>query len=121
MKRLVLILTLACTTTLPVSTLPTLAATPVPTLASAPVPNLDTPSKIARVCLVVTAAKSLYLRSGPSTALPVSSWLDTGRHITGLASVGEWWLVDTGTNFGYVHSAYVKECNVHSKAQSKRR
>jgi len=126
MKRLLIptlaiFVILSCMSMPAISQVPLATATVLPTLTSVKVVlPVSTPTQ-APACLVVTASKSLNLRSGPSTSWPVSAWLDTGQEVRGIIMKADWYLVDTGKQTGYVHSHYVEACNVQSQSKLKRR
>lgn len=100
-----------------------------------PVPNLDTSytptatviptqtpiPKTARVCLTVTATRSLYLRTGPGKSYAAEGWLPGGSHIQGLDQTNDWWQVQSNDTIGYVHSHYVEKCHVQTGYKNKRR
>jgi len=77
--------------------LATPTATELPTVTPAP------------QCLVVIA-NALNLRKLPTVHSPVLDWLSVGNELTQLATVGNWYYVDTGKKKGYVNSLYVEEC-----------
>ena len=66
-------------------------------------------------CLTVTASV-LNMRSGPSIAYQVISWLHYGETLAAIRATGNgWWLVSadgvTGYVTGYVNGKYTRRCN----------
>lgn len=97
-------LALACQIQSPLVTqLPTLspATTQLPTLS---------PKPTEQTCLIVTASKALHLRKDATKSSQALDWLDAGTILTALARDGDWWLVDTGREQGYVNSKFVEFC-----------
>jgi len=119
---LLLLLSLACMTTLP----PLATMTQDATTTASPIPTVQythrvEPTSTPNTCLVVTAIESLHLREYPTEHSQALDWLATGTEVEGLALEDGWWKVDTGTPAGYVKADFMERCDVQTRPDRKRR
>lgn len=79
-----------------------------PTTNATKQPTEQTAQPYKSAC-IVTAQKSLNLRSAPGTFAPVLVVLSHGDALTVIDDRGAWWHVSTGANVtGYINSIYCK-------------
>jgi uncharacterized protein YgiM (DUF1202 family) len=117
LKKLLLILFLAFTTSAFLDTTITLTTTPTPEkkLVSAAHLHTSTPLRLipspltpdTRFCATITASVALHLRDGPSEHTRVLGYLRKGDRVTVLQT-GTWWKLQFEHLTGYANSKYIK-------------